>query len=101
VSRARRTEAQVRFPPDLAGPIEVELAKLTEHIPAPASMPGGAGYEPKFDGYLYCTSQAGWSPFGPAPSPREAGSLVRSSQGCQLSSRLGEVGHRRIGAVRR
>jgi ATP-dependent DNA ligase len=41
------------LPPDLAGPVEVELAKLTEHIPAPASMPGGARYEPKFDGYLH------------------------------------------------
>lgn len=51
--RARRTEAQVRLPPDLAGPVEVEPARLTEYIPAPASMPGGARYEPKFDGYLH------------------------------------------------
>jgi hypothetical protein len=41
------------LPPDLAGPVEVELARLTEDIPAPVSMPGGARYEPKFDEYLH------------------------------------------------
>jgi hypothetical protein len=51
--RARRTDATVRLPTDLVGPVDVELAKLTETIPGPSALPGGARYEPKWDGYLH------------------------------------------------
>jgi ATP-dependent DNA ligase len=39
------------LPPDLAGPVAVELAKPVRDIPAPAALPGGCRYEPKWDGY--------------------------------------------------
>lgn len=50
--RARRADpALVRLPTDLAGPVDVELARLTNSIPGPSAMPGGSRYEPKWDGY--------------------------------------------------
>lgn len=39
------------LPTALAGPVEVELAKLEETIPAERRMAGGSVYELKFDGY--------------------------------------------------
>ncbi|MGY1601877.1 ATP-dependent DNA ligase [Geodermatophilus sp. SYSU D00815] len=39
------------LPPDLAGPVAVELAKPVRDIPAPTALPGGCRYEPKWDGY--------------------------------------------------
>ena len=39
------------LPPDLAGPVAVELAKPVRGIPPPAALPGGCRYEPKWDGY--------------------------------------------------
>jgi ATP-dependent DNA ligase len=39
------------LPPDLAGPVAVELAKPVAKIPAPHALPGGCRYEPKWDGY--------------------------------------------------
>jgi ATP-dependent DNA ligase len=39
------------LPPDLAGPVAVELAKPVAQIPAPHALPGGCRYEPKWDGY--------------------------------------------------
>jgi ATP-dependent DNA ligase len=39
------------LPPDLAGPVAVELAKPVRGIPAPHALPGGCRYEPKWDGY--------------------------------------------------
>jgi hypothetical protein len=41
--RAGRTDpAAVRLPADLTGPVEVELAKLVEAIPAELALPGGS-----------------------------------------------------------
>ncbi|WP_132196201.1 MULTISPECIES: hypothetical protein [Kribbella] len=46
----RRTDpAAVRLPPDLAGPVDVELTRAVEDIPGPNALPGGSRYEPKFD----------------------------------------------------
>ena len=39
------------LPPDLAGPVAVELAKPVREVPAPHALPGGCRYEPKWDGY--------------------------------------------------
>jgi len=39
------------LPPDLAGPVAVELAKPVRDIPPPGALPGGCRYEPKWDGY--------------------------------------------------
>jgi ATP-dependent DNA ligase len=39
------------LPPDLAGPVGVELAKPVRTIPPPNALVGGCRYEPKWDGY--------------------------------------------------
>jgi ATP-dependent DNA ligase len=39
------------LPPELAGPVAVELAKPVKDFPAPSALPGGCVYEPKWDGY--------------------------------------------------
>ncbi|MDP5184765.1 ATP-dependent DNA ligase [Blastococcus sp. BMG 814] len=39
------------LPPELAGPVAVELAKPVRQIPSPAALSGGCRYEPKWDGY--------------------------------------------------
>jgi hypothetical protein len=50
---ARLILPTVWLPADLIGPVDVELAKPTETIPGPSALPGGARYEPKWDGYLH------------------------------------------------
>jgi ATP-dependent DNA ligase len=39
------------LPPELAGPVTVQLAKPVREIPRPAALAGGCRYEPKWDGY--------------------------------------------------
>jgi ATP-dependent DNA ligase len=39
------------LPPELAGPVAVELAKPVKEIPAAHALSGGCLYEPKWDGY--------------------------------------------------
>ena len=39
------------LPPDLAGPVAVQLAKPVRAIPPATALPGGCCYEPKWDGY--------------------------------------------------
>jgi ATP-dependent DNA ligase len=39
------------LPPELAGPVAVQLSKPVRDIPAPHALPGGCLYEPKWDGY--------------------------------------------------
>ncbi|MCZ2858725.1 ATP-dependent DNA ligase [Blastococcus sp. VKM Ac-2987] len=39
------------LPPELAGPVAVELAKPVREIPHPGALTGGCRYEPKWDGY--------------------------------------------------
>jgi ATP-dependent DNA ligase len=41
----------VRIPAELAGPVEVALARSVDQIPAPNALPGGSRYEVKWDGY--------------------------------------------------
>lgn len=44
----RRPEpSQVKVPADLAGPVDVALAKSEEQIPEPHALPGGSRYEVK------------------------------------------------------
>jgi hypothetical protein len=38
---------------DLAGPVELELAKAVEQLPGRNGLPGGSRYELKYDGYLH------------------------------------------------
>lgn len=40
-------------PAALRPPVDVALAQAAETIPFPRSMPGGAVYEPKWDGWLH------------------------------------------------
>jgi hypothetical protein len=49
----RRTEPPVRIPPDLAGQVELALARSVDQIPGPHALPGGSRYEVKWDGYLH------------------------------------------------
>src|SRR4051794_25210604 len=44
-------EAVTAVPADLAGPVEVMLARLEERVPGEHGMPGGRAYELKWDGY--------------------------------------------------
>jgi ATP-dependent DNA ligase len=39
------------LPPELAGPVAVQLARPVRAIPQPAALTGGCRYEPKWDGY--------------------------------------------------
>ncbi|MCW2698780.1 MAG: ATP-dependent ligase [Blastococcus sp.] len=57
------------LPPELAGPVAVELARPVKEIPPAHALPGGCVYEPKWDGYrLVIVRQAGstrlWSKQG-------------------------------------
>ena len=38
---------------ELAGPVELELAKAVEKLPGRRGLPGGSRYELKYDGYLH------------------------------------------------
>ena len=50
----RRCEpAGVRIPAELAGQVEVALARSVDQIPAPNALPGGSRYEVKWDGFLH------------------------------------------------
>lgn len=41
------------LPPELAGPVELELAKAVEQLPGRNDLPGGSRYELKYDGHLH------------------------------------------------
>jgi hypothetical protein len=51
-SREAPQPAGSRPPPsaDLAGPVELELAKAIEQLPGRNGLPGGSRYELKYDG---------------------------------------------------
>lgn len=67
------------LPPELSGPVAVELAKPVREIPAPHALPGGCRYEPKWDGYRLVIV-------------RGAGSTrVWSKQGRDLTDRFPDV----------
>jgi ATP-dependent DNA ligase len=50
-SRGKANPASTRLPADLAGPVDVELARLVETIPGESALPGGSRYDVKWDGY--------------------------------------------------
>jgi ATP-dependent DNA ligase len=67
------------LPPELAGPVAVQLAKPVAAIPAPDALIGGCLYEPKWDGYRLVVV-------------RSAGSTrVWSKQGRDLTDRFPDV----------
>ncbi|MGF0118771.1 ATP-dependent DNA ligase [Promicromonospora sp. Marseille-Q5078] len=47
------------MPPGLRLPVEVVLARAVERIPASSALPGGARFEPKWDGYRGVISKVG------------------------------------------
>lgn len=49
--RSGASAAPVDLPADLAGPVELALAKAVEDVPGPHALPGGSRYELKWDGY--------------------------------------------------
>jgi ATP-dependent DNA ligase len=47
------------LPPELSGPVAVELAKPVRAIPPANALPGGCLYEPKWDGYRLVVVRSG------------------------------------------
>jgi ATP-dependent DNA ligase len=66
-------------PPDLAGPVAVELAKPMRDLPRADALPGGVLYEPKWDGYRLVVVRTGGT------------TRVWSRQGRDLSARFPDV----------
>ena len=67
------------LPPELSGPVAVELAKPVRTIPASGALPGGCLYEPKWDGYRLVVVRTG------------AATRVWSKQGRDLTDRFPDV----------
>ena len=67
------------LPPELAGPVAVQLSKPVRDIPAPHALPGGCLYEPKWDGYRLVVVRSGSS------------TRVWSKQGRDLTDRFPDV----------
>jgi ATP-dependent DNA ligase len=67
------------LPPELSGPVAVELAKPVRAIPAASALPGGCLYEPKWDGYRLVIVRSGSS------------TRVWSKQGRDLTDRFPDV----------
>ncbi len=47
----RRPAEAMGLPADLAGPVQVALARAQDQVPGPRALPGGSRYEPKWDGF--------------------------------------------------
>jgi ATP-dependent DNA ligase len=67
------------LPPELSGPVAVELAKPVRTIPPASALPGGCLYEPKWDGYRLVVVRSGGS------------TRVWSKQGRDLTDRFPDV----------
>ena len=67
------------LPPELAGPVAVQLSKPVREIPAAHVLPGGCLYEPKWDGYRLVVVRGGSS------------TRVWSKQGRDLTDRFPDV----------
>ncbi|WP_448641848.1 ATP-dependent DNA ligase [Geodermatophilus sp. URMC 63] len=67
------------LPPDLAGPVAVELAKPVRDLPAAGALPGGCRYEPKWDGYRMVVVR------------NRSGTRLWSKQGRDLTDRFPDV----------
>ncbi|MGY1591956.1 ATP-dependent DNA ligase [Geodermatophilus sp. SYSU D00708] len=66
-------------PPELAGPVAVELAKPVREIPRADALPGGVLYEPKWDGYRLVVVRTGGT------------TRLWSKQGRDLTARFPDV----------
>ena len=67
------------LPPDLAGPVAVELAKPVQAVPRVDALPGGCLYEPKWDGYRLVIVRSG------------ASTRLWSKQGRDLTDRFPDI----------
>ena len=67
------------LPPDLAGPVAVQLAKPVRDLPTAAALPGGCRYEPKWDGYRLVVVRGA------------TGTRLWSKQGRDLTDRFPDV----------
>ncbi|WP_116452172.1 ATP-dependent DNA ligase [Blastococcus litoris] len=67
------------LPPELSGPVAVELAKPVREIPPVHALPGGCRYEPKWDGYRLVVVRSA------------ASTRVWSKQGRDLTDRFPDV----------
>ena len=67
------------LPPDLRGPVTVALARSEPSIPVPSSLPGGALYELKWDGYRVAVVRD------------DAGARLWSRQGKELTDRFPDL----------
>ncbi|WP_454857567.1 ATP-dependent DNA ligase [Promicromonospora soli] len=69
----------MELPPGLAGPVQVALARPVEQIPHAGALPGGARYEPKWDG------------FRAAITRHPAGARLWSRRGTELTATFPEI----------
>src|ERR687894_1003627 len=67
------------LPPELAGPVAVQLSKPVREIPAAHALSGGCLYEPKWDGYRLVVVRTGSS------------TRLWSKQGRDLTDRFPDV----------
>ncbi|SHH10920.1 ATP-dependent DNA ligase [Geodermatophilus nigrescens] len=67
------------LPPDLAGPVAVQLAKPVRDLPTGDALPGGCRYEPKWDGYRLVVVRGA------------TGTRLWSKQGRDLTDRFPDV----------
>ena len=67
------------LPPELAGPVAVQLSKPVREIPAAHALAGGCLYEPKWDGYRLVVVRSG------------ASTRLWSKQGRDLTDRFPDV----------
>ncbi|MGY1709002.1 ATP-dependent DNA ligase [Geodermatophilus sp. SYSU D00758] len=67
------------LPPELAGPVAVQLAKPVRDLPHAGALPGGVLYEPKWDGYRLVVVRTA------------TGTRLWSKQGRDLTDRFPDV----------
>ncbi len=67
------------LPPDLGGPVAVQLAKPVRDLPTADALPGGCRYEPKWDGYRLVVVRSA------------TGTRLWSKQGRDLTDRFPDV----------
>jgi ATP-dependent DNA ligase len=67
------------LPPELAGPVRVALARAVERIPQVGALPGGARFEPKWDGFRLVAVRG------------ERGATLWSRRGTDLSTTFPEI----------
>jgi hypothetical protein len=78
------------LPPDLQGPVVVALARAEETIPSASSLPGGAVYELKWDGFRCALVRDDQFQTSCVPGLRSTGPL-RSSGTLALAKAANEI----------